>query len=392
MDTDIASTGAGVGLPHDFPAELYDCVQVNLAVLAERWHGPGAGLALGACLRFRPVPAGDGLPSVEPDPVRQLAEAPAILGFTLRGPDRRQAADIEPGPGRLVVADAFGLPWVPYAGKRHLEHSFLAEHGDQARIGGIDAYHNETPWGAARPCRWTLDRSEFAALPGPVVLAEFARAAAPRPRASTDLAPDSVIDRYVRAYAEHPERERALRQLTLQTWLLTRARALHAAFLRHTNAFDGAAEDAVARHVRDWESLTEQAYLAHRRVERGRAEPRGPLPRLAELLRRDREIFGQGAGPAEPEGPGLPGEVRRAIASVAAEVLGIAEERLLAGEPLTDTPSFNSFRMVEIVERLETRLGVEFDPDALVPENLHDVDTIARVLLRSSPQLARVVR
>ena len=64
-------------------AELLDCVQSNLAVLADRHHGPGSHLALGAVLRFTPRPGPDGLPTVEPSADSQLA-AVADIGLTER--------------------------------------------------------------------------------------------------------------------------------------------------------------------------------------------------------------------------------------------------------------------------------------------------------------------
>ncbi|MEV4439439.1 hypothetical protein AB0K09_10510, partial [Streptomyces sp. NPDC049577] len=269
-----------------FRAELFDCVQVNLALLADRLHGPGTGLRLGATLRFRPAPGPDGLPTVEPTVEHHLGEAARHLGLTVRTPLRTTSGvDVRPGEGCYVVADAYHLPWVPYFGQRHLEHSFLAAPGPGAgTVTVTDAYHNETPYGSARPGTWTLDAEEFeAAVRGPVLVAELAAGPLPAaPAPGTDLAGEAATDAYADAYARHPDRAAALHRLTLETWLLARSRALHAAY---TDTVPGHWPEAAAfqERVRAWNSLTEQVYMAYRRVERGRAEPPGLADRLAEF-------------------------------------------------------------------------------------------------------------
>ena len=48
---------------------------------------------------------------------------------------------------------------------------------------------------------------------------------------------------------------------------------------------------------------------------------------------------------------------------------------------LGDIPGFSSFRMMEIVERLESDLGVEFAAEDLVPEKLTHVDGLCRAVV-----------
>ena len=43
---------------------------------------------------------------------------------------------------------------------------------------------------------------------------------------------------------------------------------------------------------------------------------------------------------------------------------------------LAAVPGFNSFRMIDIIERIERRLGVEAPAEDLVPENLTHLDGI----------------
>ncbi|WP_149828632.1 acyl carrier protein [Streptomyces tailanensis] len=169
---------------------------------------------------------------------------------------------------------------------------------------------------------------------------------------------------YLRGYAEHPDRRAALDAFTLETWLLARSRRLHAAYLEE---FSGAPmKEPVRRHLEGWDGLVEHAYLAFRRVDRGRAEPPGLFERAAAALRGDTAVFGAGA----------------AVREVVASVLGIDESALTAGK-LTDRPEFNSIRMVEVVEILEERFAVEFAPADLVPENLQSIEGLCSLLNRA---------
>jgi acyl carrier protein len=272
-----------------------------------------------------------------------------------------------------------------------MEHSFLLEPGS----GGatvLDAYHNDTAYGAARPGAWALRDDELAAaLPDGAIAIAF-ETAPPKPPAPGHRAPEpAAIASYLDAYRTHGDRAAALQRLTLETWLLTRARRLHAA----QHAAVAGADPAVAEHLAGWAKLVEQTYIAHRRVERGRPEPAGPLDRLAELLTADQEVFGApgagdaphgrpGASPAAPDTAHDRGDdLRAVVAGEAAAVLRVPAAELLSGAQLTSVGGFNSFRMVEIVERLEERLGVRFDADDLVPENLHDLDSLCRISQRA---------
>lgn len=394
--------------PPTIAYELFDCLQVNLALLADRWHGTGTHLRLGATLRFRPETGDDGLPTVARTVEQHLSDARSTLGIAVRALHRSPAtADIRPAEGCYVVSDAYHLPWVPYFQQRHMAHSFLAEAKaedtetetdtdtgtDDVTI--VDGYHNETPWGSARSGLWTLPAEVFAAaVPSPALIAELAPAP-DRPgtaAAALDLAGPEAVDAYVDAYARHPDRDAALTRLTLETWFLARSRHLHAAF---RSAFGPPPDSAVEAHLSAWGSLTEQTYLAARRVARGRAEPPALLPRLREQLHADSVVFGD--APAVDHIAGSPAaggtELRGTVAGVAAAVLGTAVGPLLNGQLLSDVPRFSSFRIVEIVERLEEELHFEFDADDLVPENLHDIDAICAIVRRSlyaEPALAHL--
>ncbi|WP_046728620.1 hypothetical protein [Streptomyces humi] len=435
--------------PPTIAYELFDCLQVNLAVLADEWHGAGTHLRLGATLRFAPEAGDDGLPTVARTVEQHLADARSALGIAVRALHRTPATPGIPlDGGCYVVSDAYHLPWVPYFRQRHMAHSFLAEADGVGGVRVVDGYHNETRWGSARPGLWTLPADEFGAavsgptvpgpslvgptvpgpslvgptvpgpslvgptvpgpslvgpavpgpaVPGPAVagpdlVAELAPAPLGAAAAAVSLAGPEAVDAYVDAYARHPDRSAALDRLTLETWFLARSRKLHGAFRAE---FGPPPDSSVDAHLRAWDSLTEQTYLAARRVERGRAEPPAPLLRLREQLHADSVVFGDVPAAADGTGrdAGADAELRGTVAGVAAAVLGTGVEPLLAGRLLSEVPRFSSFRIVEIVERLEDELHFEFDAEDLVPENLHDIDAICAIVRRSlnaGPALAHL--
>ncbi|ONI81623.1 hypothetical protein ALI144C_20205 [Actinosynnema sp. ALI-1.44] len=359
--------------PDSVHANLMDCVQTNLAVLADHHYGPDAHLNLGAQLTFHWRHRSNELPTVEPSLAKQIAAAEDLLGLVAR--DRATVA----GPelfdwtaGRdlvYVVADAYELPWVPYFGNQHMEHSFLL--APDCTV--IDAYANETQWGTAAPGTWKLCDQQLCLPQAEVFHFEPTTLGLPRLTPSLD---DGNVDGYIAAYERDPNRSRTVERLTLETWLLTRSRKLHAAFQQ----VHGRPADDMAEHLRGWDSLSEQAYLAYRRVLRGRDEPPWLVGRLAELLAADRAVFAVPTRAANAYSGPLTGDaLRRAVAAIASAVLGVTEARLLGGLEFTTLPRFSSFRLVEIIERLEDDLGVELDPADLVPENLHRVDDLCRI-------------
>ncbi|MEU2587357.1 hypothetical protein ABZ612_31495 [Streptomyces avermitilis] len=379
--------------PADLRAELLDCLQVNLAWLARTEYGVSP-LVLGARLEFTPRDDGPGrLPTVEAATGTHVERTAAALGLSLT--DRHtlppRTGTLPAGPGTAyVIADAYHLPWVPYHGHAHMDHSFLFCRDSSGLAVVRDGYHNDTPYGPARPGAWTLTEGELAeALPDGARVYRVTRAGVPQDGIEVVPATAAAVESYVHAYREHPDREEALARLTLETWLLARARRLHAA-----RRAAGGTAPAVEEHLTAWGKLAEQTFLAHRRVQRGRPEPAGPLERLAELLQADARVFTApspaweaapvtaGAGTATAGSPDTD-TLRTAVAEEAAAVLRVPAAELLAGRALTEIPGFGSFRMVDIVERIEERLDIEFDAADLVPENLHDLDGLRRITARA---------
>ncbi len=191
------------------PAQLFDCLQVNLAFLADRWYGPSISLRLGSTLRFGLAATADGLPTFGRSVRQHLDDAEEFLGLrfvpsadTSLSPDTaaHQGEIVAPAEQEIhyVVADAYGLPWVPYYQRQHLEHSFLLSSptaaaatvprsaaasgaGASAATGSAtagnppsfsaasgavveDGYFNDTPWGSARPGVWNLTSGELGSV------------------------------------------------------------------------------------------------------------------------------------------------------------------------------------------------------------------------------------
>ncbi|MER8059740.1 MULTISPECIES: hypothetical protein [unclassified Streptomyces] len=367
-------------------SDLLDCVQVNLAVLADHFHGPGTHLRLGARLDLPLRTLPDGLPTADPTLDTRLTGDAPLVG--LRPVSRRglPVADLLAETARrtdahYVVADSYHLPWLPYHGNAHMEHSFLLAAGPTGWH-VTDAYRVETRWGAAEPGEHILDERELAGI-GTAEVVTFAPAP---PEPAEPSVADFDPGPYVTAYATWPDRLRALGQLSAETWLLARARRLHAA---HRAQRAGRAEppEAVRAHLAVWDKLVEQTYLAQRRVARGRAEPAGALDRLAELLAADRTVFAVDRGAFAHDSDDAAAaadrdELRPSVARAAAGVLGVTEAELLDGAALDSFPSFSSFRLVEIIDRIESDLGLELAADELIPEQLRHVDDFCRIARR----------
>lgn len=311
--------------------DLMDCLQVNLAVLAER-HSPGAWLELGSEL------------TGESTLDSRLDQAARLLGLqVVKRHDDAELRDRATDELQYAVADAFSLSWVPYAGHQHMEHSFLfRDCGDVCEI--VDSYQNVTPWGEARPGTWQVP---WDSLPRAVVV-EFAFGGVPARSPITPL----VLDADAVADAVCADVER----MVLDIWLLARSRGLHAVWL------DSASFE---EHAHDWTSLAAHSYVAMRRVSRG-----GPLApsvpaELRRLLSRDVELT----------------SVRTAVvAELAALELNVHSGRTV----LRDVPGFSSFRLVDVIERVEARLGVEVAAEALTPESLRSLDSLCGLFTRSA--------
>lgn len=76
-------------------------------------------------------------------------------------------------------------------------------------------------------------------------------------------------------------------------------------------------------------------------------------------------------------------DLRDQVIAVAADALDVTPEAVTATVALNQLSTFNSFRVVDIVERLEDRFGVQVDPADLVPENLSRIDGLCGMFERA---------
>ena len=76
-------------------------------------------------------------------------------------------------------------------------------------------------------------------------------------------------------------------------------------------------------------------------------------------------------------------QIRTVVAETVADVLAVDSASVAAVPNLRDVPTYNSFRIVEIIERLEEHLDIEMAPDDLTPGNLGSVDSLTALCERS---------
>jgi acyl carrier protein len=387
-------------------APALDCLQTSFALLADHAYGGGRHLALGSRFAFHSRVDND-LLGVEATPDDRATEAEDLLGLRVEGRWRqldgpRVRRLIEPGRPLYLTADAYHLSWCPYQGHEHMRHSFLAVAADTGRGRGgggvtvVDAYHNDTAWGPARPGVWRLPAAEFdAALAG----GAHALAVAAGPPPAIDV-PAAVAGNAGRARAARPQIDRylstvhsqlstvdGLRRLVLDVWLLGRARQLHEHWL--AAARPGAAA-AMTGQAERWQQLAARSYVALRR---GRATP-GLADALAALLAEHLATLESAAATLESAGPSRTGPsrsgprdepVRAAVVGALCETLHVDQSRLRAADTLRDLPGFNSFRLVDVIDRVERRLGVEVPAAALSAADLHDVDSLCAMFASAAP-------
>ncbi|HET8684412.1 MAG TPA: acyl carrier protein [Micromonosporaceae bacterium] len=391
-------------------ADAMDCLDVNLATLADHHHGAGTHLSLGADLAWRPREDGAGLPTVETTLDEHLSRAGDLLGLRVaaRFPDLTAGSLAElagMADPLYVTGDAYAMPWLPYAGRRHMEHSFLLRRGRTDFL-VLDAYHNDTPWGSHRPAVWQVPAPALAAMlaagaaglhlvPGDPPALDAAALRAAQPAAARAAA--GRIPEYVGRLRDHPDRVRVMARVTLDVWLLARARRLHAAWLAADPHVPPGVVDAARTHATAWAGLASQSYVAQRRVERGSAEPPAVLQTLERLLRDDVVFAARladgapaGAAPAEgvpapgPGAGGLSARVRDAVVCALCEMFGTRPAMVTAEDNLRTVPGFSSFGLVGAIERAERQLGVELDPDDLTADNLGDLATLCAIFERAA--------
>ncbi|MFF8830832.1 acyl carrier protein [Streptomyces sp. NPDC015131] len=386
-----------------------DCVQVNAAVLADAAHGSGTHRELGGRLRFTTRSRTTGaLPTVEQQPVDQVRQLAGPLGLALDigAPVTEGAALLDrlpaDGGALYVVGDAYRMPWLPYHGHQHMDHSLLLRATDGgARVEAVDAYDNETPYGRAEPVICSYERAQAAALfdgapavpvsvrplPGPGAAREpVARTLARNAEDAALLLAGDAPERYAHAFRDLSDQSAACTALLLETWLLARSRRLHAAWVAD-RAPGSAHASAAAERAAAWDELAGQCYLASRRVQRGRPVPPQIHTTLARLLRADAELAVEAARTGSGDPMPDPAQIRRTVTDTVADVLGADPAAVAGTDDLSRLEGFASFQMVETVERLEDAYGVEFAPGDLQPAVLRSVDGLVGLVVRTTEGL-----
>jgi len=292
-----------------------DCVSDDLALLLAVHDVSDVRSPFAQDWRFDLVEQSDGPPRVDLPPAGQdelLGQRTGwrpcwqpIVSIGEDAPRWREA--LGAGHPVLLVGDGFYLPWLPYRGHEHMDHGFvLAGLGAASGAGGelaggelaggelaggelvadiVDPYDNVTEWGAARPqaTRLPVHDLQLALHSGrwgiliparrmvPIRPAEQVAANAAAILASADA---GAYQHFAASHQQAGLPE--MRNLSLQTWLLARNRALHARWLAGlpTGAVDPAVADRFRSQVSGgWQRAMEMSYIALRRVRSGRAAP-----------------------------------------------------------------------------------------------------------------------
>lgn len=334
-------------------------------------------MILGARLGFTPRVRAD-LPTLEESVDQRLVEAGELAGLRvterrdgLDGPGLRRFAE-EAGP-LYVVSDTFTMSWTPYRGQRHMDHSYLLT-GSGGRYTVVDPYHNDTQWGPARPGVWKLSGADLDAAVGTGASAMVISAdGLPDVNAPSILAANArdlaTSAGYVDLVRSGLDKVPAVEALVLDIWLLGRSRLLHAAWL---DTVPGIPSDEVRVQADEWLRLASQSYLGLRRAVRGEPVPPSILDRFEELLSVDAEVAGRLA-------------VRAAVVDAVRAVMRVDD----VSGAFRAMPDFSSFRLVDIIERVESRLDVTLGAEDLTLDSLHDTDSLTHLFVTAARRVHR---
>ncbi len=200
----------------------------------------------------------------------------------------------------LVFGDTYHMPWLPYCGHQHMEHSVIVAGWDDDDVRIVDAYRIRTEWGEAQPSATTI--------PAAALLESMERLISDRRRIAwtirqVDTAPKidfaavlrdnadeirrSLAERHaLRAFAgyyqAHSGELPLLREFTLNCWLVARARLLHARWLQDRahdcpNVVTAELVEGFQTLVGSWQKASEFAYISLRRRQDGRLPSQAPF-------------------------------------------------------------------------------------------------------------------
>jgi hypothetical protein len=300
----------------DVDSAYLDCLNDNLAVLLD-YLGVTDIRTPFACqwyFDFDPS-AHDRRPILESFPVEDFIRQHTGCSIKKSQFERGRAVEtcselVQRGQPVLVFGDAFLMPWLPYFGQEHMEHSFIVDgiSADQQVLHIVDAYYNRTEWGTATPTAtylpvmglepiihnvesphggafWTMQQD------GPAHAVDFLallqRNAEQMGMQARDAGP---LSRFCQHYAEAIRDASAIKEFTLACWLVARARGYHHLWLSdvastHPNLFDPTFVDRFSQDVvAPWQRVSEFAYILFRRVSQGRTPPDTCFRMLAETI------------------------------------------------------------------------------------------------------------
>lgn len=298
---------------------LLDCWEVTLgmALLAQGCRDVRS--VLGSQWWFAYDPGGGAAPRLDFEPQAERCAALAGLRPRSERVEEGELADaceraLAEGRVPMVVTDAYQLPWCPYTGRKHVEHSFVvtAVTGSPRTLRVVDGYDNRTEWGDARPLETVVDAALTAVLErdpatgfvslhpekGTAGAAGVDRAALFRANlaALAGRGPGDPYEAFIEEHRPDDVGPSAFDRFCEACWTIERRRGLYATWLDDLAAEPGSPVPAdLGDRFRDgvvarWSEVNRFAYLALRRLRAGRRAPGGVADLLAAAAAAERDL------------------------------------------------------------------------------------------------------
>jgi hypothetical protein len=305
----------------DTDSAYLDCLNDNLAVLLDHLgvHDRRTPFACQWYFDFDPADPAHG-PILESlsveDLIREQTGCTLQKGQLERGRAVEQCrAFVECGQPVLVFGDAYLMPWLPYFGREHMEHSFIVDgiSADHKLLHIVDAYTNRTEWGMAAPTETCLPALALEPITQDLDAPRHGSFWIMQQTATSTTAdigallkrnaeqmrvqarPDGPLAVFCQHYADAITDVPAVKAFTLACWLVARARAYHQLWLSDVAR---AQPDLLDQHfvdlfahdvVQPWQRVSEFAYIVFRRVSQGRTPPDTCFQMLAQTVRPQEE-------------------------------------------------------------------------------------------------------
>lgn len=279
-----------------------DCVGCNIALILRHLGVSDTRTPLGAELHFELDPARRVV--LERSDLQERLWSCSGVRTSYAEASLEEIIDgVEHGQPVLVEGDAHAMEWLPFHGRVHMLHSFLAlgvSH-TRAELIAADAYETRTEWGSATPRVVTVGVGDLPAIWdrsfGTWRVARFTLGAAPPPVPTRRLLAENgralvtgaaAVSAFADHHAQRIDSRAEVDAFVLACWRAARAAALHHRWLQDRTQEPGSVvrmEDVEifdARIATPWASVATHSYLLRRRIEAGFQPPPAPF----ELLRR----------------------------------------------------------------------------------------------------------